>query len=91
MLSIVAETLPGTNILKDLGEGLQAWGLAIGLISVVISALLWALGAGSDNAGQATRGKRGVLYALIAVSVIGAAPVLVEWAYQLGESANVAD
>jgi hypothetical protein len=55
---------------------------------VVVSALLWALGAGSDNAIQVARGKRGVLYALIAVFLIGMAPVLVTWAYNLGTSAN---
>jgi len=88
MLSIVAQTLPGTNILEDLGTGLQTWGIAIGVISVVVSGLLWAVGAGSDNAGQATRGKRGVLYALLAVVIIGAAPTLVDWAYGLGQTAD---
>ena len=81
-------SLPGTNILTDLGESLQAWGVVIGVISVVVSALLWALGAGSDNAIQVARGKRGVLYALIAVAIIGAAPVLVQWAFDLGQTAE---
>ncbi|MEM8925388.1 MAG: DUF6112 family protein [Actinomycetota bacterium] len=80
--------LPGTNVLTELGEGLRNWGIVIGVIAVVISGLLWALGAGSDNAAQATRGKRGVLYPLIAVALIGAAPVLVNWAFDLGESAD---
>ncbi len=88
MVNLLAQTLPGTNILEELGDGLQAWGTVIGVIAVVISGLLWALGAGSDNAGQASRGKRGVVYSLIAVALIGAAPVLVDWAFQLGESAN---
>ncbi len=88
MVSIFGQTLPGTNILEDLGAGLQSWGIVIGVIAVVISALLWALGAGSDNAQQASRGKRGVLFALIAVALVGAAPVLVEWAFDLGQSAN---
>ncbi|MEM9130840.1 MAG: DUF6112 family protein [Actinomycetota bacterium] len=88
MLTFFASALPGTNVLEALGEGLQSWGIVVGIIAVVVSALLWALGAGSDNAAQATRGKRGVLYSLIAVALIGAAPVLVEWAFALGESAN---
>ena len=88
MVSVIAQTLPGTNILESLGTGLQSWGVVIGIIAVVVSALLWALGAGSDNAQQATRGKRGVLYSLIAVALIGAAPVLVQWAFDLGQSAN---
>lgn len=88
MMSVIAQALPGTNILEGLGTGLQSWGVVIGIIAVVVSALLWALGAGSDNANQATRGKRGVLYALIAVALIGAAPVLVQWAFDLGQSAN---
>lgn len=87
-LYVLGQTLPGTNILVDLGEGLRNWGTVIGIIAVVISGLLWALGAGSDNAQQASRGKRGVLYSLIAVALIGAAPVLVEWAYDLGVSAD---
>ena len=88
MVSVIAQSLPGTNILESLGTGLQSWGVVIGIIAVVVSALLWALGAGSDNAQQATRGKRGVLYSLIAVALIGAAPVLVQWAFDLGQSAN---
>ncbi len=85
---VIAQSLPGTNILENLGAGLQAWGVVIGIIAVVVSALLWALGAGSDNAQQASRGKRGVLFSLIAVALIGAAPVLVAWAFALGKSAN---
>jgi Flp pilus assembly pilin Flp len=85
---VIAQSLPGTNILENLGAGLQAWGVVVGIIAVVVSALLWALGAGSDNAQQASRGKRGVLFSLIAVALIGAAPVLVGWAFALGKSAN---
>ena len=88
MVSVLAQGLPGTNILEDLGAGLQSWGVVVGIIAVVVSALLWALGAGSDNAQQASRGKRGVLFALIAVALIGAAPVLVQWAFDLGQSAD---
>jgi len=88
MANLLAQSLPGTNILEGLGTGLQSWGVVVGVIAVVVSALLWALGAGSDNAQQATRGKRGVLYALIAVALIGAAPVLVQWAFDLGQSAS---
>lgn len=88
MMSVISQSLPGTNILEGLSTGLQSWGVVVGIIAVVISALLWALGAGSDNAQQATRGKRGVLYSLIAVALIGAAPVLVQWAFDLGQSAN---
>ncbi|MCP3988651.1 MAG: hypothetical protein GY724_06245 [Actinomycetia bacterium] len=89
MVTVLGQTtLPGTNILDDLGQALQSWGVVVGIIAVVVSALLWALGAGSDNAQQATRGKRGVLFSLIAVALIGAAPVLVDWAYALGQSAE---
>lgn len=86
MLGRVAQSLPGTNILNSLASGLQAWGIIVGILAVVISGLLWAIGAGSDNAQQATRGKRGVLYSLIAVGFVGAAPVLAEWAFSLGSS-----
>jgi hypothetical protein len=88
MVSVIAQSLPGTNILENLGAGLQSWGVIVGIIAVVVSGLLWALGAGSDNAAQVSRGKRGVMYSLTAVALIGAAPVLVEWAFALGESAN---
>ncbi len=81
-------TLPGTNILENLGDSLQAWGTVVGIIAVVISGLLWAIGAGSDNAQQASRGKRGILYSLIAVALIGAAPILVDWAFSVGEAAQ---
>lgn len=85
---VIAQSLPGTNILENLGAGLQSWGVIVGVIAVVVSALLWALGAGSDNAAQVSRGKRGVMYSLVAVAMIGAAPVLVQWAFDLGQSAN---
>lgn len=88
MVDLFAQSLPGSNILQNLGDGLQAWGVIVGIIAVVVSALLWALGAGSDNAQQASRGKRGVLFSLVAVALIGAAPVLVQWAFDLGKSAN---
>ena len=88
MVTVLGQTLPGTNILENLGDALQSWGVVVRVIAVVISALLWALGAGSDNAQQATRGKRGVLFSLVAVALIGAAPVLVDWAYALGQSAE---
>lgn len=86
--TVLGQTLPGTNILESLSAGLQSWGIVVGVIAVVISALLWAIGAGSDNAQQATRGKRGVLFSLVAVGFIGAAPTLVRWAYDLGQSAD---
>lgn len=88
MVGLFGQELPGTNILESLGTGLQSWGVVVGIIALVVSALLWALGAGSDNAQQASRGKRGVVFALIAVALIGAAPVLVQWAFDLGQSAN---
>jgi hypothetical protein len=88
MVGVVGQSLPGTNILQSLADGLQGWGIVVGTIAVVVSALLWALGAGSDNAGQATRGKRGVIFSLVAVALIGAAPVLVGWAFDLGGSAS---
>lgn len=88
MTSVIGQTLPGSNILENLATGLQAWGVVVGIIAVVVSALLWAIGAGSDNAQQASRGKRGVLFSLVAVALIGAAPVLVNWAFDLGRSAS---
>lgn len=88
MITVVGQTLPGSNILENLATGLQAWGVVVGIIAVVVSALLWAIGAGSDNAQQASRGKRGVLFSLVAVALIGAAPVLVNWAFDLGRSAS---
>ncbi len=88
MVGPIAQTLPGTNVLKSLSDGLQAWGIIVGILAVVISGLLWAIGAGSDNAQQATRGKRGILYSLIAVGFIGAAPVLVKFFWDLGVSAQ---
>jgi Flp pilus assembly pilin Flp len=88
MVNFFAQDLPGTNILEDLGAGLQGWGVIVGIIAIVVSGLLWALGAASDNAAQASRGKRGVLYALLAVAMIGAAPVLAQWAFDLGQTAN---
>ena len=84
VFGVIAQSLPGTNLLQELATGLQGWAIVVGTISLVLSGLLWALGVGTDNAGQATRGKRGVMYSLVAVAFIGAGPTLVNWAFAFG-------
>ena len=80
--------IPGENVLQEVANGLMAWAVVIGIIGLVIAAIFWILGANSDNYSQTSRGKRGVVYVLIGVAVIGAAPVLVQWAFDLGQTAG---
>jgi type IV secretory pathway VirB2 component (pilin) len=69
------------NILRSL----KNYGTTLCVIAIVISAVIWAFGAQSQNAGQATTGKRGVLIAIIAIIVIWGADALRDFAKTTGE------
>lgn len=84
-----ADNIPGSSQVSDVIGGMMGWGLLLAGAALVISAVVWAFGANSQNSQQATAGKRGVLIALAAAIIIGAGNVLVSWAFNLGSSVSL--
>src|SRR5262249_11979723 len=78
--------LPGQEKLQQLLNGLYSWSLIISLAALVISALVWALGAHQSHYAAAASGKRGVLVAALAALLIGMAPAIVNFFYALGRA-----
>ena len=83
------KAIPGSTQVSQVIGGMMGWGLLLAGAALVISAIVWAFGANSQNSQQATAGKRGVLIALAAAIIIGAGNVLVPWAFNLGNSVSL--
>jgi hypothetical protein len=79
--------VPGYNQLQDIVNNIAAWGLLLAGAAVVISAVIWAFGTHSQNSQQASAGKKGVIISIAAAIAIGAGPVFINWAFNLGKSA----
>lgn len=79
-----ASALPDTAKLQQLVDGAYLWVLILTLAALLVAVCVWAWGSQSNNLRAATDGRRGVLVALLAALVLGAAPTLVNWFYGLG-------
>ena len=79
-----ATGLPGTDRLQRLVNGAYLWVLLLTLGALVVAAAIWAWGTHSNNVRAAADGRRGVGVAMLAALVVGAAPMLVNWFYELG-------
>jgi hypothetical protein len=77
-------SLPGGNTLQDLTNGIAGWALILSLVSLVIGAAAWALGAHSQNYHQSYVGRRTVLVSGFAALIIGAAPTLINFFFHTG-------
>ncbi len=78
--------LPGSNVLQQLANGIAGWALVLSLVSMVIGAAAWALGAHSQNVHQTLIGRRTVLISIGASLIIGAAPALINFFYNAGSN-----
>ena len=78
--------LPGINQLRTVVGASMTVGLILAVLALVISAIVWALGANSSNPHLAGRGKLGVLVGLGAAVVCGAAVTLVNFFWHVGQS-----
>lgn len=78
--------LPGSPALQQLVNGLAFWGLLASLAGLVISASVWALSSHSGNYQHATVGKRGALISAGAAFLVGAAPAIVAFFENLGNT-----
>jgi hypothetical protein len=77
--------LPGIGQLKKIVGASMTVGLVLAAFALIISAIVWALGANSSNPHLAGRGKLGVLVALGAAIVCGASVTLVNFFWNVGQ------
>lgn len=77
--------LPGGQVLQSLTNGIGGWAIVLAMISLVVSAAIWALGANSQNYQYTVAGKRGVMVAGLAAVLIGAAPAVINFFYGAGQ------
>lgn len=81
-----ATGLPGSDALVSLVNGLAFWGLLAALAGLVVSAAVWALSSHSGNYQQAASGRRGTLVSAAAAFLVGAAPAIVAFFENLGNT-----
>ena len=77
--------LPGSSSLQTLANGLGWWALLASLLGFVIGAATWALGSHTNNYQHAASGRRAVLVSGAAALVIGAAPVVLNFLFGIGQ------
>jgi len=80
--------LPGISELQKVVGASMTVGLVLAVLALIISAIVWALGANSSNPHLAGRGKLGVLVAIGAAIVCGASVTLVNFFWHVGQSVN---
>jgi hypothetical protein len=81
-----SDGLPGIAELRNIVGASMTVGLILAVLALVISAIVWALGANSSNPHLAGRGKFGVLVALGAAVVCGASVALVNFFWDVGQA-----
>ena len=78
--------LPGIGELKQIVGASMTIGLILAVLALIISAIVWALGANSSNPHLAGRGKVGVLVGLGAAIITGASVALINFFWNVGQS-----
>src|ERR671915_472876 len=78
--------LPGSPALQQLVGGLAFWALLAALAGLIISAAVWSLSAHGGNYHHAGMGKRGTLISAGAALLIGAAPAVIAFFEDLGNT-----
>ena len=77
--------LPGIAELKQIVGASMTIGLILAVLSLIIAAIVWAMGSNSSNPHLAGRGKLGVLVALGAAIACGASVTLVNFFWNVGQ------
>ncbi|MDA8068430.1 MAG: DUF6112 family protein [Actinomycetota bacterium] len=80
--------LPGSNVLQQIVNGVDAWALAITLLGTFIGAAMWAVASHTSSHHYAARGRMAALTSAGAALVIGAGPGLVNFFAHLGATAK---
>ncbi len=83
-----AGSLPGSDVLSHLTNGLGGWALVLAMVGLLVGAAVWALGAHAQNYHQAFAGRRAVLVSGLAALLIGAAPGLVNFFFHAGQGVH---
>ena len=78
--------LPGIGQLRNIVGATMTVGLILAVLALIISAIVWALGANSSNPHLAGRGKLGVLVGVGAAVITGASVTLVNFFWNVGQS-----
>jgi len=78
--------LPGIGQLRRIVGASMTVGLILAVLALIVSAIVWALGANSSNPHLAGRGKIGVLIALGAAIITGASVALVNFFWNVGQA-----
>lgn len=78
--------LPGIGQLKSIVGATMTVGLILAVLALIVSGIVWALGANSSNPHMAGRGKFGVLIGLGAAIITGASVALVNFFWNVGQS-----
>jgi hypothetical protein len=78
--------LPGIDALKTIVGAVMTIGLVLAVLALIVSAIIWALGANSANPHLASRGKLGVLVSCGAAAVCGAAVSLANFFWGVGQT-----
>src|SRR5437879_4031247 len=78
--------LPFSGTLQELANGLLAVVLVLIAVAGFLSAGTWALGIATSNMSWAERGKSGFIVAVIAATLSGAAAILVNFFFHLGQA-----
>lgn len=81
-----SDGLPGISQLSSIVGASMTIGLILAVLALVVSAIVWALGANSSNPHLAGRGKLGVLVAAGAALITGASVTLVNFFWDVGQS-----
>jgi MFS family permease len=80
--------LPGSEVLSNLTNGIDAWALIAAMVGLVIGAVMWAFGHYSQNYQQAYNGRRGVMVSGLAALLIGGAPYIINFLSKAGTAFN---
>jgi hypothetical protein len=81
-----SDGLPGIGQLRSIVGAAMTVGLILAVLALIISAVVWALGANSSNPHLAGRGKVGVLVGLGAAVICGASVALVNFFWNVGQA-----
>jgi len=81
-----SDGLPGISQLRNIVGASMTVGLILAVLALVLSAIVWALGANSSNPHLAGRGKVGVLVGLGAAIICGASVALVNFFWNVGQA-----
>jgi lipid-binding SYLF domain-containing protein len=80
--------IPGSNTFESLVNGAMGLAIILAVAGIVIGGGLWGVGSLSANHHAATIGKRVTLYSIVGAMIVGAARMLVDWAFGLGQAAS---